>query len=130
MDVDDNVVVGGGVDIGSWKFTVDENGLLGDSKWRNGAIGDIPREEEIRVFTPDHRHRCSREAQQKHKPQGSHVSLSLSVCVFLSLSLFEINLFPSRAILYMSLKVEEESSSTVLIALQSLAFLYLSVAIF
>ena len=126
MDVDDNVVVGGGVDIGSWKFTIDENGLLGDSKWRNGAIGDIPREEEIRVFTPDHRHRCSREAQQKHKPQGSHVSLS--VCVFLSL--FEINLFPSRAILYMSLKVEEESSSTVLMALQSLLFLYLSVAIF
>ena len=87
MDVDDNVVVGGGVDIGSWKFTVDENGLLGDSKWRNGAIGDIPREEEIRVFTPDHRHRCSREAQQKHKPQGSHVSLSLSLSVSFSLSL-------------------------------------------
>ena len=32
VDVDDNVIVGGGVDIGSGKLTVNENALLGDSQ--------------------------------------------------------------------------------------------------
>jgi len=54
---------------------------LGDSKRRNGSIGDIPSEKEVRVFTMD---KCrSREAQKQQKCHISHLSLSLS----LSLSL-------------------------------------------
>lgn len=43
--VDDNVVVCGGIDVGSRKCTIDENDLLWDSQWRDGSIGDIPCEE-------------------------------------------------------------------------------------
>jgi hypothetical protein len=53
VDVDDNVVVGGGVDIGSGKLSVNENALLGDSQRGDGPIGDVPCEEEVRIFTPD-----------------------------------------------------------------------------
>lgn len=53
MDVDDNVVVGGGVDIGSGKLSINENALLGDSQRGDGAIGDVPCEEEVWIFTPD-----------------------------------------------------------------------------
>jgi hypothetical protein len=62
LDVDDNVVVGGGIDIGSWKLTIDENALLGDPQWRDGAIGDFPCEEKVRIFTSDHRHYSNGEA--------------------------------------------------------------------
>lgn len=54
-DVDHDVVVGGGVDVGSRKLAVDENGLLGDSKGRDGSVGDVPCEEQVRVLTLDHR---------------------------------------------------------------------------
>ena len=55
-DVNDNVIVGGGVDIRSGELAIDENGLLGNAQGRDGAVGDVPNEEEIRVFTPDRPH--------------------------------------------------------------------------
>lgn len=67
-DIDDDVVVGSGVDVRSEKFTIDKNALLRDSKWSNGAVRDVPCEEEVRVLTPDWgRQCCSRDAQQQHK---------------------------------------------------------------
>ena len=53
-DVDDDVVVGGGVDVRAREFAIDENALLRDAKRRNGAIGDFPCEVEIRIFTNNH----------------------------------------------------------------------------
>uniref|UniRef100_A0A9I9EMC0 Uncharacterized protein n=1 Tax=Cucumis melo TaxID=3656 RepID=A0A9I9EMC0_CUCME len=43
----------------SGKLTVDENALLWNTQGRDGAIGDIPREEEIRIFTPNGWHCCN-----------------------------------------------------------------------
>ena len=62
-DVNDYVIVGCGVDIRSGELAVDENALLGNAQGRDGAISDVPCEEEIWVFTSNHRHCCSRKAE-------------------------------------------------------------------
>lgn len=72
--VDNNVVVGGGVDIGSGKLAIDENALLRDSQRRDGAVGDVPCKENVRIFTADRTNCPSREAKQKHKHQPLHLS--------------------------------------------------------
>ena len=64
--VDDNVVVGGAVDLRPRELTVNEDALLGDTQWRNGAVGDIPLEEQVRVLSPYHRH--------AHQQQSGHHS--------------------------------------------------------
>ena len=61
-DVNDNVIVGCGVDIRPGELAIDENAFLGDPQGRDGAIGDVPCEEEIRVFTTDRPHCCTRQA--------------------------------------------------------------------
>lgn len=43
-DINMNVVVGGGVNIRSRKFTINENTLLGGFQGRDGAITHVPRE--------------------------------------------------------------------------------------
>lgn len=55
-DIDDKIVVAGGVDVGSRELIVDEDDLLGNTSWGERAICDIPCEIEVRVFTP---HRCT-----------------------------------------------------------------------
>lgn len=50
-DVDNDVVVAGGVDVGPRKLAIDENDLLGNSQGRNGAVRHIPREEQVRIFS-------------------------------------------------------------------------------
>jgi hypothetical protein len=50
-DINDNVVVAGAVNFGSWELIVDKDNLLGSPKRRNGTIGNIPCIINIRVFT-------------------------------------------------------------------------------
>jgi len=49
-DVDDNVVVAGGVDFRPWELAVDEDALLFHTQWCNGAIGDVPGVVDVRIF--------------------------------------------------------------------------------
>lgn len=61
-DIDNEVIVTGGIDIGSREFVVDENNLLRHTRWRAGAIGDMPVEKEVRIFTIHRGHCPSKEA--------------------------------------------------------------------
>ena len=81
-DIEDDIVVGGRVDVGTWKLIVNENDLLGNSQRRAGTIGNIPCEEQVRVFTPDSQHCSRREAKQNHEHHPSHV---VDLCVTLDL---------------------------------------------
>jgi hypothetical protein len=53
-DVNNDVIVTGGVDVGSRKFIVDENNLLRNTSRGECAISYIPCEIEIRIFTLNH----------------------------------------------------------------------------
>ncbi|KAG6605820.1 hypothetical protein SDJN03_03137, partial [Cucurbita argyrosperma subsp. sororia] len=68
-DVDNDVVVGGGVDVRAGELAVDEYALLGDAKRRDGAVGDLPSEEEVRIFGADRPERCSGETEQEGKQE-------------------------------------------------------------
>ncbi|KAK3003345.1 hypothetical protein RJ639_019862 [Escallonia herrerae] len=71
-DVDDDVVVAGAVDVGTRELAVDEDGLLRDAQRGDGAVGDVPLKEEVRVLGTNH-HGCGGEAQQqRHERQASH----------------------------------------------------------
>jgi hypothetical protein len=71
-DIEDDVVVGGRVDVGTWKLIVNENDLLRNSQRRAGTIGDIPCEKQVGVFTLDSQHGPCREAEQHHYHNPSH----------------------------------------------------------
>ena len=62
-DIDDDVVVAGAVDLGTRELVVDEDTLLGDTQWRNGAVGNVPCVVHVRVFSP---YGCCQEAQHQH----------------------------------------------------------------
>lgn len=81
-DVEHDVIVAGGVDVGSRKLAIDENSLLGDSEGRDGSVGDIPCEVQVRVFTVDHRYYASREAEQQHIHHGTHLSYFTTIQPF------------------------------------------------
>ncbi|RWW81266.1 hypothetical protein BHE74_00010366 [Ensete ventricosum] len=65
-DVYDDVVVGGGVDVGTGELAVDEDDLLRDAERRGGAVRDAPREEEVRVLCPDSGEAENREKRKEH----------------------------------------------------------------
>lgn len=50
VDIDDDVVVGSGVNIWARKLVIDEDDLLGDTQRGSSAIGYIPCVMEIRVL--------------------------------------------------------------------------------
>ena len=52
-DIDDHVVVAGGVDFGAGKLTIDEDTLLEDTQWGNGAVGHVPCVVNVRVLAPN-----------------------------------------------------------------------------
>lgn len=72
VDIEDDIVVGGRVDVGTWKLIVNENDLLGNSQRRAGTIGNILCEKRVRVFTLDSQHGPCREAGQHYYHNPSH----------------------------------------------------------
>nr|KYP76522.1 hypothetical protein KK1_020768 [Cajanus cajan] len=64
-DIDDDVIIAGGVDVGSREFTVDENNLLGHTRRRESTVRDVPCEIEVRVFALHRGHCPCQEAYQQ-----------------------------------------------------------------
>lgn len=54
-DIDDKVIVGGGVDVGPRKLAVDENDLLWETQRPQGAVCYLPCEEQVRILPCNHR---------------------------------------------------------------------------
>ena len=71
-DIKDDIIIGGRVNVGTWKLIVNENDLLGNSQRRAGPISDIPCEEQVRVFTLDSEHGPCREAEKHHQNNPCH----------------------------------------------------------
>jgi len=53
-DVNNQVIVTGGIDVGSGKFVVDENNLLRNTSRGDCTICNLPCEIKVRVFTHYH----------------------------------------------------------------------------
>lgn len=53
-DINNEIIVAGGVDVGSREFIVNENNLLGYTCRGDCTIGDVPCEVKVRIFTMHH----------------------------------------------------------------------------